>query len=275
MLTNYIYKDLIIMNQSFKDKEELFRFASQKAYKKGFIDDEDLFYKGLVDREAQGSTELKPGIAIPHAKIETVKEIFVILFFLKDPVKFKSGFGKGVTSVFLIGAPPNDQKYMSVLGTVARIIEKDENIEAFHQANVVDDIIYQVKKSSIAQQDVTNNKPKSMLILSLNVKFSTKKLNTIFLELGVSQPIMYQGDNISIKNNFGFSTFGMSSFIDYKGTLTDNKTYIGITDDAAAASKLYSILKDDDVDVNEPGVGTIMSVKLDNYFGGIDVDFDF
>ncbi|MCG8572214.1 MAG: PTS sugar transporter subunit IIA [Spirochaetes bacterium] len=274
MLANFLLKDCVFINPSVKSRDELFDFFAKRAFKKGLVESAESFYKGLVDREGQGTTELKPGIAIPHAKLDNVKEIFVMIAVFKKPIKFSTGFGKGVDIIFLIGAPQMDNRYIKVLGSIARLIEKDEFNSLLRDADVIEDIFFALNKFAVRDVQQEEGIQRYLLSLSLNVKFPLKSIMAMFLELGINQPTLTVGENLSVKSNFGFPTFGMS-MMDMGGTLSENKTITGITDDKDAPGKLYNLLKEEGIDVNEPGIGSIYALEIKNCFGGINAEIDF
>lgn len=275
MLSQFIQKDFVFIGPSIKTRDELFDFIAKKAAKKGFIEKAEVLKKGLDDREAQGTTELKPGIAIPHAKLDAIKDIFVMIFILKEPIKFSPGFGKGARIFFMIGAPRMDNRYINVLGAIARLIETEVFIEELEKAEVVEDVFFALKShSAMGGQSLEEGRTRYLVTLSLNVKFSISSLLTMFLEVGIYQPILYEGENLSVKRSFGLSTFGVS-LLDVKGTMANNKTIQGITDDKDSVKKLYKLLRDEGIDIEEKGAGSLHLVELQHCFGGHNIEIDF
>lgn len=274
MLSIFLHKDCIFVNPPVKSRDELFSFFAKKAAKKKLVADAEEFTQGLVDREAQGTTELKPGIAIPHAKMDGINEIFVMIAVFKKPLKFSSGFGRGVEVVFLIGAPKMDNRYIKVLGSIARLIEKESFIELAKKANVTEDIIFAIKEHSVSEAQSEEGVNRHQIVLSLNVKFSMKQVLAMFLELGISQPMLYKGEDLSAKSNFGFPSFGMG-IMEMRGKTTENHTIVGISDDKDGAGKLFNLLKNEGIDITAPGAGSLYSVEIKHCFGGVNVDIDF
>ncbi|HPO49678.1 MAG TPA: PTS sugar transporter subunit IIA [Spirochaetota bacterium] len=273
MLNNVIEKDLIFINPAIKNKEELFSFISQKAEKKGLVSSSKEFQDGLFERENQVTTELKPGIAIPHAKIEGVKKIFCSLMISKKGIKFSGGFSKGAEIIFIIGSPLNDPNYLKVLGAIARLLDKEEFINDLKKSEVVDDVLKAIQKHGGTKKE-EEGKTKYLVSLSINVNYSIKSLSALFLEVGIRQPILYTGEYIYAKMNFGLPMIGFAG-MGVKGQMTDNKTIQGICDDVESVSKLNSLLKDVGIDLSKPGVGSLYSVELHNFYGGADIDLDF
>ena len=274
MLRKFIKDDSIFINPSIKSRDELFELFAKKAFKRGLVKNADDFKNGLIAREKQGSTELKPGIAIPHVKSDTVNEIFIMIAVAKKGIKFSPGLGKGAQIVFLIGAPKMENKYINILGSIARLIEKSEFIDEFKKANVKDDIIYTIKKHSLSEIKLEKGKTRYLITLSLNIDFSLKPILAIFLELGIQQPILFEGENLSTKSHFGLSFFGFSA-VDVKTSITRNKTIQGICDDKEAVIKLHQLLKEEGINLDSPGIGFLYSLELNNSFGGINPEIEF
>ncbi|OHD76894.1 MAG: hypothetical protein A2355_12080 [Spirochaetes bacterium RIFOXYB1_FULL_32_8] len=101
-----------------------------------------------------------------------------------------------------------------------------------------------------------------------------KTILAIFLEHGISQPTLYFGENLSLKENFGIPIFGIST-LDVKSSYSETRTIQGITDDKEAVIKLYKALKKEKIDVDKPGVGYLCSMVLNYCFGGVNPEIDF
>ena len=50
------------------------------------------FFRALLMREELGSTGVGHGVAIPHVRLEQVKNPFGIMVRLKDPIDFNAGY---------------------------------------------------------------------------------------------------------------------------------------------------------------------------------------
>jgi len=274
MILKILNKDLVFVNPSVNTKEELFDFFAQKAFKKGLIENIEDFEYGLNDREAQGTTELKPGIAIPHAKLDIVKEPFLIITTFKKPLKFNPGFGKGVEIVILIGSPKMDNTYINILASLARLLDKENFIKELKNADVPEDIIMAINKYSITDPTFDKGTPKYLVSLSLNIKFSLKTVLAVFLESGIQQPTLYYGENLSMKESFGIPIFRIAS-MDVQSAITETKIIQGITEDKSAVINLYKSLKNEGINIDLPGTGALYSIELNYCFGGINPDIDF
>jgi fructose-specific phosphotransferase system IIA component len=274
MLLKLIDEDLIFVNPQVNTKEELFSFFAEKAFKKGLTENVEDFEYGLLDREAQGNTELKPGIAIPHAKLDMVKEPFIIICIFKNPLKYTPGFGRGVNIVILIGSPKMDNTYINILASLARLLEKEEFITELKRSDVPEDVLHSIKKFTMTDSTMDRGKSRYLVTLYLNIKFSLKMILGLLLEAGIQQPTMFYGENLSMKESFGIPIFRISS-MDVKNTFSETKMIQGITDSKEAVIRIYNSLKNEGINIDLPGVGSLYSIELDYCFGGNNPDIDF
>jgi PTS system nitrogen regulatory IIA component len=84
----------------------------------------------LTEREKIGSTGFGGGVAIPHAKVEGLSEVFGYFARLVSPVEFQSVDGLPVDLAFLILSPPDaGAAHLKALAGVSRAL-RDRNIVA-------------------------------------------------------------------------------------------------------------------------------------------------
>ncbi len=79
----------------------------------------DALVRAVLRREAQGSTAMQNGIAIPHARVPALRDFYVFLGVAKTPLEEKGFDGLAIDLVFLILA--SDQKNTVMLQTMAAI----------------------------------------------------------------------------------------------------------------------------------------------------------
>jgi nitrogen PTS system EIIA component len=107
-----------------KYKHKIIEKLIEKGDTAGLINDKASFKKAIDDRELLMSTGIGLGIAIPHAKIQSQKDFFIITGILKNDVDWDSIDHKNVNMVFLIGGPDNEQgKYLRLLSQLILIVK--------------------------------------------------------------------------------------------------------------------------------------------------------
>lgn len=91
----------------------------------GSVRDRDLLLDMLLRREAMGSTGIGKGVAVPHGRSLTVRELVIVVGRSAEGIAFEAIDGKPVHHVFLIVAPPQDteSRYLRVLGRLVDLVK--------------------------------------------------------------------------------------------------------------------------------------------------------
>ncbi len=88
----------------------------------GKILDPDTAYQAIIDREAKGSTGLEEGIAVPHGKTISARELAIAIGVSHDGIEFGSADGKPARLIFLLLAPPDKAgPHIEALAEIARM----------------------------------------------------------------------------------------------------------------------------------------------------------
>ena len=79
----------------------------------------------LAEREAQGSTGVGQGVAVPHAQLEGLTGLRAVFVRLEAPVEFDAVDGKPVDLLFALFAPPGDSAgHLRALARVSRLLRR-------------------------------------------------------------------------------------------------------------------------------------------------------
>lgn len=90
---------------------------------------------GLNEREQLGSTGFGQGVAIPHAKIEGLGQIYGLFARLAEPVDYKAIDGRPVDLVFLLLSPPDvGAEHLKALAAISRVTRDAANLERLRGA---------------------------------------------------------------------------------------------------------------------------------------------
>lgn len=85
----------------------------------------------LVEREAQGSTGIGRGMAVPHAMIEGIAKTVCMIAHCPAGIDFDVVDGEPVCLVFLLLSPPGEiGSHIKVLARIARMMKSGEIHEA-------------------------------------------------------------------------------------------------------------------------------------------------
>jgi PTS system nitrogen regulatory IIA component len=101
-----------------------------------------LVLAGLNEREQLGSTGFGQGVAIPHAKIEGLGQIYGLFARLAEPVDYKAIDGRPVDLVFLLLSPPDaGAEHLKALAAISRVTRDAANLERLRGARSRDALV--------------------------------------------------------------------------------------------------------------------------------------
>ncbi len=92
------------------------------------IPNHELFNKAVFDREEVTSTGIGGGIAIPHVRMDEIKELTMAIAIVPEGVDFDSIDNQPVYLVVLFATPKNkDKEYLQLVAKVMQAL-RDENL---------------------------------------------------------------------------------------------------------------------------------------------------
>jgi PTS system nitrogen regulatory IIA component len=93
----------------------------------------------LSEREQLGSTGFGHGVAIPHGKIEGLKQIYCLFARLSEPLDYKAIDGGSVDLVFLLLSPPDaGAEHLKALAAISRVTRNAATLEKMRGARTRD-----------------------------------------------------------------------------------------------------------------------------------------
>ena len=108
----------------------------------GKIRDRDVILDALIERENQGSTGLEQGIAVPHAKTDSVETITVSIGISPEGIDFEALDGKPSHVFFCMLAPPSQPgKHVEILSEIARLTKSPAVLKLLTTASSVQDVL--------------------------------------------------------------------------------------------------------------------------------------
>lgn len=127
-MVKYTNEKLIKFIKGKNTKEEILeKIVNLISEKTDLVEDKDIFFKNIMERENIGSTGIGMGIAMPHTKCDGVKDLVVSIAVLENTVDFGAIDGELIKVVVLVGGPKEKgQEYLKLMSSIARIFrEKD------------------------------------------------------------------------------------------------------------------------------------------------------
>lgn len=136
-------KDNIILNSLATTKEELLKEIAQYAKEKNYIDNVDNIYQAFLTREAEYSTGLQDGFAIPHAKALSVTTATVLYVRTNQVLDWETFDDGGVTDVFALLVPKKEEGtvHIKMLSQLATALLEDSFKEELKATNDVKKIV--------------------------------------------------------------------------------------------------------------------------------------
>ncbi|MFK5705764.1 fructose-specific PTS transporter subunit EIIC [Ligilactobacillus sp. LYQ139] len=136
-----LMKDIMIMDLKATTKAGVIDEMVHHYYEKGIIDDEELYKQDILKREAEGSTGMGDGIAIPHAHDKAVKKAAVMFARSKAGVDYDSMDGQPAHLFFMIAAPEGaDNTHLAALAALSKVLMNPDVVTALKEANTPDDV---------------------------------------------------------------------------------------------------------------------------------------
>ena len=105
----------VVLNQEISSQKEAFTKIAQFFLEEGIIKDVDSYIAALETREAQGTTGLVDGFAIPHGKDASVVSAGVVYIRNKQGIEWNSLDGSLVTDIFALAIPETDGNHLDTL----------------------------------------------------------------------------------------------------------------------------------------------------------------
>lgn len=140
-INDLLRKDLMIMDLQATDKEAVIDEMISQLYKHEVINDISTFKEGIMNREAQTSTGLGNGIAMPHSKNKAVVEPAVLFAKSTKGVDYDALDGQPVELFFMIAAPEGGNNlHLEVLASLSRKLIDEEVIESLKQSSTPEQV---------------------------------------------------------------------------------------------------------------------------------------
>ncbi|RKY81493.1 PTS sugar transporter subunit IIA [candidate division KSB1 bacterium] len=126
-LSEMLKEDNVLIGFKGTQKKDIINELIELADKSGRIRDKEEALRAVMAREEMMSTGLEHGIAIPHAKTDSVSEIVMALGISKQGIDFESVDGEPSKIFFLLLAPETAATAnVKLLAQIARVTSSAE-----------------------------------------------------------------------------------------------------------------------------------------------------
>ncbi|SEN74965.1 PTS fructose transporter subunit IIABC [Lihuaxuella thermophila] len=141
-ITELLQKDTVIMNLQSTSKDSVMDELIDKLDAAGRLSNRDEFKEAILKREAQGSTGIGEGIAIPHAKTKAVKTPAICFGKSDEGIEFDSLDGKPAHLFFMIAAPEGaNETHLETLSRLSAMLMDNHFREQLSRAKTADEVI--------------------------------------------------------------------------------------------------------------------------------------
>ncbi len=141
-IQDLLRKDVMIFDLKATSKEAAIDEMITSLVEHGVVTDFDTFKQGIMNREAQTSTGLGDGIAMPHSKNAAVKEATVLFAKSAAGVDYEALDGQPTYLFFMIAAPDGaNDTHLAALAELSKYLLKDGFADQLRQVTSADEVI--------------------------------------------------------------------------------------------------------------------------------------
>lgn len=145
-IIDLLKKDAIELNTSVASKSDAIDKLVALHEKAGNLLDVNAYKDAILAREAQGSTAIGEGIAVPHAKSESVKTPGLSAITVPNGVDYEAPDGKNSDILFMIAAPLDDDLHLEILSRLMVMLMEPEFCASLRGAKTTDEFLSIIDK---------------------------------------------------------------------------------------------------------------------------------
>ncbi len=145
-IIDLLKKDAIELNTSVASKSDAIDKLVALHEKAGNLLDVNAYKDAILAREAQGSTAIGEGIAVPHAKSESVKTPGLSAITVPNGVDYEAPDGKNSDILFMIAAPFDGDLHLEILSRLMVMLMEPEFCASLRGAKTTDEFLSIIDK---------------------------------------------------------------------------------------------------------------------------------
>lgn len=141
-ISELLIPEVMILDLQATTKEAVFNEMIDQLSKAGRITSKQEFLSGILAREAQTTTGLGDGIAMPHAKNEAVELPTIVFGRSEKGVDYQAMDGEPVHLLFMIAVPADaNNTHLEALASLSRYLLQDGFTDKLKQAETPTDVL--------------------------------------------------------------------------------------------------------------------------------------
>lgn len=145
-ITDLLKKEAIELGASVSTKNEAIDKLISLHEKAGNLNDVQAYKAAILERENQGSTAIGEGIAVPHAKSESVKVPGLSAITLPNGVDYGAPDGKASDILFMIAAPLDGDLHLEILSRLMVMLMEPEFCADLRKAATAEEFLQIIDK---------------------------------------------------------------------------------------------------------------------------------
>ena len=171
-IQDLLNKKVMLLDLQVTTKEAAIDEMINSLLDNGVVTDFDVFKAGIMAREAQTSTGLGDGIAMPHSKNAAVKEATVLFAKSNKGVDYESLDGQPTDLFFMIAAPEGaNDTHLAALAELSKYLMQDGFADRLRKVTSPDEVIAafntgeeeaqaeEAKKAQAVKEAASSDKP--------------------------------------------------------------------------------------------------------------------
>ena len=209
-IQDLLNKKVMLLDLQATTKEAAIDEMINSLVDNGVVTDFDVFKAGIMAREAQTSTGLGDGIAMPHSKNAAVKEATVLFAKSNKGVDYESLDGQPTDLFFMIAAPEGaNDTHLAALAELSKYLMQDGFADRLRKVTSADDVIAafntgeeeaqaeEAKKAQAVKEAASSDKP---LIVAVTA-CTTGIAHTYMAEESLIKTGEEMGVNVRVETN--------------------------------------------------------------------------
>ena len=152
-MIDFVNSSQVFLDVSAASVDDALEFLADKAAELGITDDKTAVLDGLQAREAEGTTGMMSGFAIPHCKSAAIKNASVLVVKFANPVAWDSMDGNPIKVAISLLVPDGEVSttFLKMLSTVA-VMLMDEGFRTKIDATDDKDAIAAIINSGLEEK---------------------------------------------------------------------------------------------------------------------------
>lgn len=209
-IQDLLNKKVMLLDLQAATKEAAIDEMINSLVDNGVVTDFDVFKAGIMAREAQTSTGLGDGIAMPHSKNAAVKEATVLFAKSNKGVDYESLDGQPTDLFFMIAAPEGaNDTHLAALAELSKYLMQDGFADRLRKVTSPDEVIAafntgeeeaqaeEAKKAQAVKEAASSDKP---LIVAVTA-CTTGIAHTYMAEESLIKTGEEMGVNVRVETN--------------------------------------------------------------------------